>query len=99
MALMSDPRSHVDDLEAAGDLTRLIGQRLTPLYQLAPDVLSTMVPIEIAMAVQERLRRGEADAARTLVAFLWPTDGPPDGWRETVVGRRCVELGVEGFGG
>lgn len=93
---MSDPASYVDDLEAVGDLARLIGQRLTPLYQLAPDVLPVMAPVDIARNVQQHLRRGEADAARTLVvAFLWPTDGPPDGSWETVVGRRCSELGVE----
>lgn len=96
---MSDPASYVDDLKAVGDLARLIGERLTPLYQLAPDVMPGMLPVEIAMGVQQRLRGGEADAARTLVAFLWRTDGPPDGWWATVVGRRCVELGVEGLGG
>jgi hypothetical protein len=99
MALMSDPGLHVDDLEAVGDLARLIGQRLTPLYQLAPDVMPGAMPVHIATSVQERLRRGEGDAARTLTTFLWPTDGPPDGWWDTVVGRRCIDLGVEGPGG
>lgn len=96
---MSDPALSVPDFVAIGDLARLIGQRLTPLYQLAPDVLPTTVPVEIAQNVHEHLRKGEPDAARTLVAFLWPTDGPPDGWWDTAVGRRCIELGVESPGG
>jgi hypothetical protein len=99
MAQMSDPGSYVDDLEAVGDLARLIGQRLTPLYQLAPDAMPGAMPIHIATSVHEQLRRGKADVARTLVAFLWPTDVPPDGWWQTVVGRRCIELGVESPGG
>lgn len=92
---MSDPSSYANDLEAVSALARLIGERLTPLYQLAPSVLPTVAPIDIATKVHEHLRAGEADAARMLVAFLWPTDGPPDGWWDTVVGRKCIELGVQ----
>jgi hypothetical protein len=95
MARMSDPSSYANDLEAVGALARLIGQRLAPLYQLAPDVLPTIAPVDMARKVHEHLRSGDADAARMLVAFLWPTDAPPEGWWDTAIGRRCSQLGVD----